>query len=218
MSTSVRDRNLIRQKILVVDDDSYVSSSLAAMLESLDYCVLACAGSGADAVDMTRRLRPDLVLMDIKMGDMDGLEASKRILEQRPLPIIIVTAMSDPEVIQRADQIGVAGYLVKPFMMKELTAAITMAFSRFRQLRSMNHEPSSLKESVRSRMLIEKAKGLLMERENLTERQAYSRIQHLSRNRNISIVKLAEVIIRTTAFEQGKHRDSSDQRDSADDC
>lgn len=218
MSTSANDHGTMRLKTLVVDDDCFVSAGLSAMLESLGYDVLACAGSGAEGIELTAALHPDLVLMDIKMTDMDGLTASERILEQHPVPIIIVTAVSDPEMVRRADQIGVAGYLVKPFLMKELTPAVTMALSRFRQLQALKREVGSLKESIRSRKIIEKAKGLLMERERLTEEQAYTRIQHMSRNRNISMVKLAEAIILTdslgsekrpqTAYRDGRRFDS----------
>lgn len=186
-----------RLRILIADDDRNISSGLAAMLENLGHFVAACAYNGTEAVEKTCKLSPDLVIMDIKMPEMDGIEASKRILEQQSLPIVILSAFSHPELIERADEAGVAGYMVKPFSQSEIQPALTLARSRFKQLQALKQEVGDLKETIRSRKLIEQAKGLLMEREGLSEAEAFRRIQCMSRNKNIAMVKIAEAIIMT---------------------
>jgi two-component system, response regulator PdtaR len=186
-----------RLRILIADDDTDVSSGLAAMLENLGHSVAACAYSGTEAVEKTNRLSPDLVIMDIKMHDISGIEASRRILEQQPLPIVILSAFSHPELIEEADEAGVAGYMVKPFTQDEIQPVLTLARSRFRQLQALKLEVGDLKETIRSRKLIEQAKGLLMEREGLSEAEAFRRIQCMSRNQNIPMAKIAEAVIMT---------------------
>jgi AmiR/NasT family two-component response regulator len=209
ISEAVADNVMDNLRVVIADDDEYVSSSLSLMLQNLGYTVLSCARSGIEALDMTRRLRPDLLIMDIKMSDMDGLKASKRILESHPLPIVIVTAYNDPDLVDQADDIGVAGYLVKPFMQAELVRTVSMALSRFRQLRSFKRKALSLSDSIKSRKLIEHVKGLLMERERLSEEEAQSRIQHMSRSQNIAMVKLAEAMLLSESLKSSRHRNGN---------
>jgi response regulator NasT len=142
--------------------------------------------------------------MDIRMRDMDGLEASKRILAQMPVPIVILTGFSQPEFVEKADAAGVAGYLVKPVSEGNLLAGLAFARSRFRQLQTRDREIEDLKEAIRSRKLVEQAKGILMEAEGLTEAEAFTRIQKQSRSQNIPMAKLAEALI--TANKLLKHR------------
>ncbi len=197
---------MVHFRILIADDDTGVSSGLAGMLESIGHSVVACACCGAEAVEKTSSLSPDLVIMDIKMGDMDGLEASKRILEKRSLPIVILSAYSDSDLIKQADAIGVAGYLVKPFSRNGLQPALTLAWSRFQQLHALKKQISDLQETLKSRKLIERAKGLLMEREGITEIVAFKRIQGMSRNQNIEMARLAEAIIMSEKLMSPKQR------------
>lgn len=182
-------------KIIIADDDEDVSSTLSLMLEKIGHIVVGCAGSGSKAIELARRLRPDMVFMDIRMEDMNGLDASRIILDQNPVPIVIVTAFSDPGLIEQADDIGVAGYLIKPFSIKEIQPALTLAWSRFNQIRDLKQEVGSLKESIQARKLIERAKGLLMERDRISEAEAFRRIQQTSRNQNITMMRIAESII-----------------------
>ncbi len=195
-----------RLRIMIADGDRFVSLSLSAMLQNLGHAVVASVSGGSEAVEGARRLAPDLVVMDIKMNGMDGLEASRRILEHRPLPVVILTEDSWPDLIEQADAIGVAGYIVKPVRQKELEPALTIAYSRFNQLRALKQEVGELKETLRARKLIEQAKGLLMMKEHITEAEAYKRLQHMSRNQNIAMVTIAEAIIMTGSLMNGRPR------------
>ena len=126
---------------------------------------------------------------------MDGLEASHVILDRCPLPIVVLTAYSDQDLIERAESIGVCAYLVKPFTQNNLQPAIALARSHFRQIRALKREIGDLKETVKAHKLIEKAKELLMQKEGISESEAFGRIQHLSRKQNIRMTSLAESII-----------------------
>ncbi len=191
-------------RILIADDETPISSCLSEMLRNLGHTVVAQASGGRDAVEKTSSFFPDLVIMDIKMDDMDGLEASKLILEEKPLPIVILTAFSDSKLIKQADAIGVSGYLIKPFTQNDLEPSITLARSRFKQLQELKREVVELRETIRSRKLIEQAKGLLMEKEGVTEAEAFNCIQQLSRNQNIPMVKIAEAVIMTSRVMKDK--------------
>ncbi|MEK6697777.1 MAG: response regulator [Nitrospirota bacterium] len=191
-------------KILIADDETLIAMSLTTMLQNIGHRVVARARSGQEAVEKAREFPPDLILMDIKMNDMDGLEASRRILAEKPVPIVILTAFSQKDLIEQADAIGVSGYLVKPVSENDLLPAITLARSRFVQLRALETEVGDLKEALRSRKLVEQAKGILMEKEGLTEAEAFKRIQQQSRNQNISMAKLAEAIITAGNLLSGK--------------
>ncbi len=191
-------------KILIADDETLIAMSLTTMLQNIGHRVVARARSGQEAVDKAREFSPDLVLMDIKMNDMDGLEASRRILAEKPAPIVILTAFSQKDLIEQADAIGVSGYLVKPVSENDLLPAITLARSRFVQLRALETEVGDLKEALRSRKLVEQAKGILMEKEGLTEAEAFKRIQQQSRNQNIPMARLAEAIITAGNLLSGK--------------
>ena len=191
-------------KILIADDETLIAMSLTTMLQNIGHRVVARARSGQEAVEKAREISPDLVLMDIKMNDMDGLEASKRILAEKPVPIVILTAFSQKDLIEQADAIGVSGYLVKPVSENDLLPAITLARSRFVQLRALETEVGDLKEALRSRKLVEQAKGILMEKEGLTEAEAFKRIQQQSRNQNIPMARLAEAIITAGNLLSGK--------------
>jgi response regulator NasT len=134
---------------------------------------------------------------------MDGLEASRQILAQQPVPIIILTAYSQMDLIEKADEVGVSGYLVKPVSENDLLPAITLARSRFKQFRMLEHELGDLKEALKARKLIEQAKGILMEKEGIPEVEAFKRIQQQSRNQNIPMAKLAEAIITASKLLSG---------------
>lgn len=191
-------------RILIADDETLITMSLSTMLQNMGHQVVGRVRSGEDAVEAARKVSPDLILMDIRMGDMDGIEASRRILSERSVPIIILTAFSNGDLIERADAVGVSGYIVKPVTENDLLPAITIARSRFRQLKDLEREVGNLKEALRARKLIEQAKGILMEKEGITESEAYRRIQQQSRNQNIPMVKLAEAIIATDKLISGK--------------
>lgn len=182
-------------KILIADDETLITMSLTSMLQAIGHRVTGRARNGQEAVDKALALAPDLILMDIKMQDMDGLEASRRILSRMSVPIIILTAFSEPDLIDKADAIGVSGYLVKPVSENDLLPAIALARSRFKQLKTLEQEVGNLKEALKTRKLIEQAKGILMKKEGLSEAEAFNRIQQQSRNQNIPMAKLSEAII-----------------------
>ena len=190
-------------KILIADDETLITMSLSTMLENMGHRMIARARTGLEAVEKAKELSPDLILMDIKMEDMDGLEASRQILAQQPVPIIILTAYSQMDLIEKADEVGVSGYLVKPVSENDLLPAITLARSRFKQFRTLEHELGDLKEALKARKLIEQAKGILMEKEGIQEAEAFRRIQQQSRNQNIPMAKLAEAIITASKLLSG---------------
>lgn len=193
-------------KILIADDETLITMSLSTMLQNIGHRMIARARTGQEAVEKAKELSPDLILMDIKMEDMDGLEASRQILAQQPVPIIILTAYSQMDLIEKADAAGVSGYLVKPVSENDLLPAITLARSRFKQLRTLEHEVGGLKEALQARKLIEQAKGILMEKEGIPEAEAFKRIQQQSRNQNIPMAKLAEAIITASKLLGGNKR------------
>ncbi len=186
-----------RLRVLTADNDARFSFRLSAMLRQIGHTVVADARDGRDAIKKTSSLCPDLVIMDIQMEDMDGFEAAKQMLEQRPLPIVILTGITRPELLDQVDALGGAWCLLKPCSLKELQLALTQVWSRFQQLQALKLEIRDLQETIRSRKLIERAKGRLMEREGITEEEAFRRIQRMSRDRNIAMIKIAEAILMT---------------------
>lgn len=192
--------------ILIADDETIITMSLTSMLQNIGCRVVGRARSGQEAVDMAKDISPDLIIMDIKMNDMDGLEASKRILAEHPVPIIILTAFSQADLIEKADAIGVSGYLVKPVTENDLLPAISLARSRFKQFRDLQREVGDLKEAIQTRKLIEQAKGILMEQEGISEAEAFKRIQQQSRNQNVPMAKLAEALIMSSKVLGGKKK------------
>lgn len=184
-----------RLKVLIAEDEAVISMSIAAIIKRLGHHVIGKAKDGREAVRMARELEPDIILMDIKMPDIDGLEAAKEILSIKQIPIIILTAYSQPELIEKADSAGISYYLVKPVTEKDLMPGIRLAVSRFKELQALQKEVGNLKEALRARKLIEQAKGLIMEREGITETEAFKRIQRQSRDSNIPMAKIAESII-----------------------
>jgi response regulator NasT len=181
--------------IVIAEDDPHVLSYLSEILRNMGHTVVAQARSGREAVDKTLALLPDLVIMDIRMEDMDGLEAAEQILDRRSIPIVILTAFSDPDLIAKAEAIGVSGYLVKPCTEHNLRPAIALARSHFQQMQALKQEITDLKEITEARKLIERAKWLLMENEEVSEDEAFRRIYHMSRSKHVRMTKLAEAII-----------------------
>lgn len=182
-------------RIMIVDDDSLVALSLRSQLEALGHRVVAEASNGKEAVRLAQSVDPDLILMDIKMPEMDGLAASRAIMHERPVPIVLLTSYSDPELIAEADEAGVQAYLVKPVDEAELRPAIQLAISRYRQLQGLAAEVESLKQALADRKLVERAKGILMRRLNLSEEEAYIRLRQQARSRRVKMAEIARSII-----------------------
>lgn len=182
-------------RILIADDESLRVMSLKGQLESLGHKVVAEASSGKEAVHLAEELRPDLAILDIKMPEMDGIEAAQKITMERPIPIILLTAYSERELAERAASANVSAYLMKPISEQDLLPAIALAVSRFKEFQSLHQEVDDLRDALETRKLIERAKGILMRRLNLTEEEAFRRMQRRSQNENKRLGEIAQAII-----------------------
>ena len=182
-------------RILVVDDESIIRLDLRERLTELGYTVVGEAADGHMAVALTRRLDPDLVLMDIKMPKMDGITAARILLEERIAPIVLLTAFSDRDLVDDAREAGVLGYISKPFREADLVPTLEVAIGRFAELREIELENVNLKETLETRRLVERAKGMLMDAQGLSEKAAFRRIQKLAMDRRKPMKEIAEAII-----------------------
>lgn len=182
-------------RVLIADDDPIIRLDLKQMLETLEYEVVAEAGDGKQAVELARETKPDVCILDVKMPVMDGVEAVAQITEENIAPTILLTAYSDRELVERAKAAGVFGYLVKPFKPSDLPPAIEVARSRYEANRQLAKEVGTLSDRLETRKLLDKAKGILMEEQKLTEADAYRRIQQQSMNMRKTMKEVAEAII-----------------------
>ena len=195
-SAKVRRPNVMTQtRVVIADDESIIRMDLREMLESLGYLVVGEAGDGISAVNLARELKPDLVIMDIKMPDLDGIAAAKMLTEERIAPVLLLTAFSQQELVEGAQEAGVVGYIVKPFRESELLPAIEVALARFREFRALEHEADDLRDTLETRKLVERAKGVLMDTQGLKEADAFRKIQKLSMNTRKSMREIAEAIL-----------------------
>ncbi len=188
-------------RLLIAEDETIIRLDLRELLERAGFEVCAEARDGLEAVELARKELPDLAILDVKMPQLDGIEAAKRILEERPIPIVILTAYGQHELIARAVEAGVYGYLVKPFRETDLLPAIETARARHAELMAVREEADSLAEALAARKLVERAKGLLMEKEKLNEQDAYARLRKASQLSGKPITVVAEALIAT--FEGG---------------
>jgi response regulator NasT len=168
---------------------------LREMLTNQGYLVVGEVGDGRSAVNLARELRPDIVIMDIKMPDMDGIEAAKIMTEERIAPVLLLSAYSQQELVQRARQAGVAGYLVKPFRESDLPPAIEVALARFSEFRAMEREVDTLQDALETRKAVDRAKGILMDTQGLSETESFRKIQKMSMNNRKPMRAVAEAII-----------------------
>jgi response regulator NasT len=168
---------------------------LREMLTNLGYLVVGEANDGRSAVNMARELRPDLVIMDIKMPDMDGIEAAQVLTAEKVAPVLLLTAYSQQDLIERAKEAGVVGYLVKPFRESNLAPAVEITLSRFQEFQTVQKEVEDLKEALEARKVVDRAKGILMDSQGLTEQDAFRRIQKMSMNTRRPMKEIAEAII-----------------------
>lgn len=184
-----------RTRIIIADDESLIRMDLREMLTNLGYLVIDEAGNGLKAVELARELKPDIVLMDIKMPEMDGIEAAKILTEEKIAPVLLLSAYSQQELVQRAQEAGVAGYLVKPFRESDLTPAIEVALARFSEFRTIERELDNVSDALETRKLVDRAKGILMESKGLNESEAFRRIQKMSMDNRKPMKTVAEAII-----------------------
>ncbi|MBM4464069.1 MAG: response regulator [Chloroflexi bacterium] len=184
-----------RTRVIIADDESIIRMDLREMLTSLGYLVIGEVGDGRSAVNLARELRPDVVIMDIKMPDMDGIDAAKILTEERIAPVLLLTAYSQQELIERAKEAGVVGYIVKPFRESDLAPAIEVAVARFAEFRALEKEVGDLKLALETRKLVDRAKGILMDTQGVTEAEAFRKIQKMSMNTRKPMKEVAEAII-----------------------
>ena len=184
-------------RILIADDEAVIRLGLRAMLEEQGYQVVGEAADGRRALDLVGKLKPDLVFLDIKMPGVDGLIAARTLLAERAVPVVILTAYADREFVDRAREAGVMAYLVKPVRESDLRPAVEMALGRFREIQALREEIGDLEETLRTRKLVERAKGILMRRHGLDEAAAFARIQKTARDSRTTMRAVAESIVKS---------------------
>jgi AmiR/NasT family two-component response regulator len=188
-------------RILIAEDETIIRLDLRDLLERAGHEVAGEARDGEEAVALARELEPDLAIMDVKMPRLDGIEAAKRILDNRPMPIVLLTAYGQQELVARAVEAGVFGYLVKPFREQDLMPAIETARARYAELAAVRDEAESLSDALAARKAIERAKGLLMEKEGLSEADAFDRLRRASQVSGRPLKVIAEAVVDTLAAE-----------------
>ena len=184
-------------RILVAEDEALIRMDLVEMLQGAGYEVVAEATNGQEAVELAQLHRPDLAILDVKMPVMDGITAAEKIIDLAP--VLMLTAFSQKELIDRARDAGVMAYVVKPFTIGDLIPAIEIAISRHLQMRSLSEEVADLHDRLETRKLIDRAKGILMKALNLSEPEAFSRIQRAAMDRRMSMKAVAEAVINPDA-------------------
>jgi response regulator NasT len=185
----------MRRRVVIIDDSARSRATLGAAIRGLG-CEVAGEGvTGSEAIRLAQQLKPDVLFLAVGLPEMDGVTAAAQILEAHPLPIIILSSHLDLDLIQRAKEAGVMAYLAKPLREEDLLPAIELAVSRFEEFMALRKENEDLKRTLEGRKLIERAKGILMERDKLSEQQAFTQIQRASMNTRRPMVVVAEAIL-----------------------
>ena len=184
-----------QRRVLVAEDEALIRLDLVEMLREEGYQVVGEAGDGEEAVRLAGELRPDLVILDVKMPKMDGIEAASEIAKDRIAPVVILTAFSQRDLVERARDAGAMAYLVKPFAKRDLVPAVELAMSRFSELQALENEVASLTDRLETRKVIERAKGLLMSAQGLSEPEAFRWIQRTAMDRRTTMKAVAEAVV-----------------------
>lgn len=190
---------LKKLKILLADDEAILRLDLREMLTEAGHEVVGEAANGEEAVKLARQLQPEFIIMDVKMPVMDGLTAAKIIAEENIAPVLLLTAYSQQDIVEKASEAGVIAYLVKPIREEQLFPAMEIAAKRFTEVQKLNLELAQLKDSLETRKLLDRAKGILMTTHGMTEQEAYRKMQQFSMAKRISLKALAERIIAAAA-------------------
>jgi len=183
------------RRVLIAEDEALIRLDLAEMLRDEGYDVVGEAGDGQEAVDLAESLRPDLVIMDVKMPRRDGIDAAAEIAAKRIAPVVLLTAFSQRDLVEKARDAGAMAYLVKPFSISDLMPAIEVAMSRFREVADLEREVADLGERLETRKLVERAKGLLQAKHAMTEPEAFTWMQRAAMDRRTSMKRVAEVVL-----------------------
>jgi response regulator NasT len=186
---------LVQRRVVIAEDEAIIRLDLKEMLEEEGYAVVGEAGDGQRAVELVEQHRPDLVVLDVKMPVLDGITAAAQIAEKRLAPVLMLTAFSQRELVERARDAGAMAYLVKPFQKSDLIPAIEMAVSRYAELQALEAEVADLHERFETRKLVDRAKGVLQAEHGLTEPDAFRWIQKQSMDRRLSMRQVAEAVL-----------------------
>lgn len=184
-------------RVLIAEDEALIRLDLAEMLGEEGYEVVGEAGDGQEAVELAEALTPDLVIMDVKMPRRDGIDAAREIAEKRIAPIVILTAFSQRDLVERARDAGAMAYLVKPFSISDLIPAIELAVTRFSEIAALEKEVAGLADRLETRKLVERAKGLLQANQGMSEPEAFTWIQRAAMDRRTTMKRVAEVVLET---------------------
>ena len=182
---------------MIAEDETLIRMDLAEMLGEEGYDVVGQAGDGARAVELAEELRPDLVIVDVKMPVLDGIAAAERIAGQRIAPVVILTAFSQRELVERARDAGAMAYLVKPFSKTDVVPAIELAASRYAEVAALEAEVAGLTDRLETRKAVERAKGLLMAKKKMTEPDAFRWIQRTAMDRRTTMRAVADAVVET---------------------
>jgi two-component system, response regulator PdtaR len=182
-------------RILIAEDEVVPRLDLKEMLQNLGYQVVGVAEDGQQAVALARELRPDLVMMDVKMPELDGISAARLLLAERVSAVLLLSAYSDRDLVDGAKEAGVLGYVTKPFAEAQIATAVEVALARFHELQSLERELGDTRAALETRKLLDRAKGVLMDRHGLKEDEAFRRIQKLSMDSRKSMREVAEAIL-----------------------
>lgn len=183
------------RRVVIAEDEALIRLDLAEMLAEEGYDVVGQAGDGERAVELAEELRPDLVVLDVKMPRLDGIAAAERIASRRIAPVVILTAFSQRELVERARDAGAMAYLVKPFTKSDLVPAVEMAVSRFVELQTLESEVADLQERLETRKAVDRAKSVLQDQLQLTEPEAFRWIQKTAMDLRLSMRQVAEGVI-----------------------
>ncbi len=184
-------------RIVIADDERDMRDYFHKVLPRLGHTVAAAAENGEQLVDFCRFYQPDLVITDIKMPDLDGIDAALKIYAERPIPVILVSAYSDDQLIERAEADHIMAYLVKPIKQTDLAPAIRLAMHRFEQFEALRREAADVRQALEDRKVIERAKGLLMKELSLSEPEAFRRLQKTAMNKGVKLVEVAQLALAT---------------------
>jgi AmiR/NasT family two-component response regulator len=187
-------------RILIAEDDPLVAVTLSDQLSELGHEVVAVASDGEEAATMTRQEQPDLVMLDIKMPNRDGISAAEEISREFDLPILMLTAYSDRPLVLRAAEAGALAYLLKPVASNELAAALSLALARHKEKQQLRDEVAKLETTLAEREMIDRAKAILMDRVGLSENEAYARMRQRAREKRVKMVQVAQMIIAAEEF------------------
>ena len=182
-------------RVVVAEDEALIRLDLVEMLTEAGYEVVGQAGDGEAAIEITEKEKPDLVVMDVKMPKLDGISAAERIANQRIAPVVILTAFSQRDLVERARDAGAMAYLTKPFTIDDLMPAIELAVSRFQEITQLDAEVTDLQEQLKARKMIEKAKGILMKNLSITEPEAFKWMQKTAMDKRRSMTDVAQLVM-----------------------